>query len=187
VLDLDDDGRTELVVGRRIFHREDEAGAEWRAERVAPEWKEERVRVVASDIDADGTPELLIAECELPALGARHDIYHDGRFAICRPPDWEAEIVRDDLHCPHSLQVADFDGDGTLDVYVAETDFGDNANPRHFVFENLGDGTFEHHLVQEGIGIHEAKVADLTGEGTLDIVGKSDTEDAHVDAFYNES
>jgi hypothetical protein len=187
VLDIDDDGRTELVVGRRIFHREDQAGEEWTAERVAPGWQEERVRVVASDIDEDGTTELLLTECELPALGERHGIDHDGRFAVCRPPDWEAEVVRDDLYCPHSLQVADFDGDGHDDVFLAESDFGGHETPRHFVLENRGDGTFETHVVHEGTGIHEAKVADLTGTGTVDIVGKNDTDDAHVDAYYNET
>jgi len=186
VLDIDDDGRTELVVGRRIFHREDEAGEEWTAERVAPGWEDERVRVVAADVDEDGREELLLAECELPALGARHGIYHDGRFGVCAPPEWEPTVLRDDLHCPHSLQVADFDGDGHPDVFLAESDYDDNENPRQFVFENRGDGAFETHLVGEGIGTHEAKVADLTGDGTPDVVGKTDTANARVDAWYNE-
>jgi len=187
VLDIDDDGRSELVVGRRIFHRQDEAGEDWEARRVAPDWEEERVRVRAADIDEDGRPELLLTECELPALGARHDLYHDGRFAICSAPDWEAEVVREDLQQPHSLQVADFDGDGHLDVFVAESDYGDHENPRHFVYEGHGDGTFEEHLVSEGFGTHEVKVCDLTGTGTVDLVGKNDTENAHVDAWYNET
>jgi hypothetical protein len=187
VLDVDGDGRTELVCGRHVFHRQDEAGTEWEAERVAPDWDDERVRVVAADVDDDGEYELLLTEGELPALGAHHGIYHDGRFGICEAPDWEPTVVRDDLQGPHSLQVADFDGDGHLDVYVAETDYGGNENPRHFVFENRGDGTFDTHLIEEGIGTHEAKVADLTGDGRPDVVGKSDTEDAHVDAWYNEN
>ena len=187
VLDVDGDGRTELVAGRHVFHRQDDAGDLWEAERVAPDWEDERVRVLAEDVDGDGEIELILAECELPALGARHDIYHDGRLGVCSAPDWEPEVLRDDLHCPHSLQVADFDGDGHLDVYVAESDYGGNENPRHFVLENNGDGTFEHHLVHEGTGTHEAKLADLTGDGTLDVVGKNDTDPGHVDLWYNES
>ena len=186
VLDIDGDGRTELVAGRRVFHRLDADGTEWEAERVAPDWEDERVRVVAADIDEDGAYELLLTECELPPLGARHGIYHDARFGICEAPNWEPRVLRDDLHCPHSLQVADFSGNGRPDVYVAESDYDDYENPRHFVYENLGDGEFEEHLVHEGTAIHEAKVADLTGDGRPDVVGKSDTEDAHVDAFYNE-
>ncbi|WP_276256056.1 FG-GAP repeat domain-containing protein [Halomontanus rarus] len=187
VLDVDGDGRTELVVGRRIFHRKDEDGTEWEAERVAPDWEDERVRVVAADIDDDGEVELLLAECELPSLGARHDIYHDGRLGLCSEPDWEPTVLRDDLHCPHSLQVADFDGDGSLDIYVAESDYGEHDNPRHFVFENLGDGEFETHLVHEGTPTHQAKAVDLTGDGRPDIVGKDDTDNGRVDVWYNEN
>jgi hypothetical protein len=188
VLDIDDDGRTELVVGRRIFHRQDDAGEEWETVRVAPDWDDERVRVQAADVDEDGSPELVLSECELPALGARHGICHDGRIGIFSGPDWDnPEILRDDLQQPHSLQIADFDGDGLLDIYVAESDYGGVENPRHFVYEGLGDGRFEEHLIHEGTGTHEVKVADLTGDGTNHLVGKNDTEDAHVDVWYNEN
>ena len=187
VLDVDGDGQTELVVGRRIFHREDDAGEAWTAERVAPDWPDERVRVCASDLDGDGETEVVLAECELPSLGARHGIYHDGRLGICTAPDWEPTVLRDDLHCPHSLQVADFDGDGHPDVYVAESDYGGHDNPRHFVYENRGDGTFDEHLVHEGTATHQAKAVDLTGNGRPDIVGKNDTDESHVDVWYNET
>lgn len=186
VLDVDGDGRTEVVVGRRIFHRRDEAGAEWEAERVAPGWEDERVRVVAGDVDGDGDPELVVAECELPPLGARHGIYHDARLGVCSAPDWEPDLLADDLHCPHSLQVADFDGDGRPDIYVAESDYDGLESPRHFVYENDGDGRFTEHLVHEGTATHQAKAVDLTGDGRPDIVGKNDTAPGHVDVWYNE-
>ena len=187
ILDLDRDGRTELVLGRNIYHRVDEHGEEWTVERVASGWEDERVRVKVEDIDEDGEYEIILAECELPALGARHDIYHDGRLGICRPPDWDPEVLRDELHCPHSLQLADFSGNGHTDIYVAESDYGGHDNPRHFILENQGDGSFEHHLIAEGVGTHQAQVADVTGNGRPDIVGKNDTDPAHVDAWINQS
>lgn len=181
--DTDGDGQTELVVGRRIFHRE---GTTWTAERIAPDWEDERVRVLADDLDGDGSPELVVAECELPSLGARHGIHHRARVAICDRPDWDSTVLRDDLHCPHTLQIADFDSDGHPDIYVAESDYGGFETPRHFVFRNRGDGTFEEHLVHRGIPTHQAKAVDLTGDGQPDVVGKNDTDDPHVDIWYND-
>ena len=186
ILDIDGDGRTELVLGRHIYHRQDESGTEWEYERVAPDWEDERVRVQVGDLDGDGADEIVLTECELPALGARHGIYHDGRLGICSPPDWEPTVLADDLHCPHSLQLADFTGDGRLDIFVAESDYDDPETTRQFVFENQGNGTFEPRLIGEDIGTHQAQLADLTGDGNrTDIVGKNDTSPGHVDAWYH--
>ncbi len=184
--DIDGDGRTELVLGRHVYHREDDTAKEWSYERVAPDWEDERVRVQVADIDDDGDNEIILAECELPALGARHGIHHDGRLAICSPPDWEPAVLADDLHCPHSLQLADFTGDGRFDVFVAESDYGDPDTPRMFVFENAGGGDFIRHVVGEGIGTHQAQLADLDGDGSIAIVGKNDTSPGHVDAWHLE-
>mgnify|MGYP000241768841 CR=1 FL=1 len=77
-------------------------------------------------------------------------------------------------------------GDGRLDIYAAEMSLGENTTPRHYLFRNEGDGRFTESVVAEGVETHEAKAADLTGNGLPDIVGKSYTPDHHVDAWYNE-
>lgn len=185
LVDIDGDGDTEIVAGRNIFHRNDPD--DWERERIAPSWEDERIRLVVDDIDGDGEYEAVISECELPYFGERRDIHRDGRLAVCRAPGWEPTVLKEGLFCPHSLQVADFDGDGRPDIYVAESFLGENDNPQHFVFRNLGGGEFEEQLVHEGTPTHEAKVADLTGDGRSDIVGKDDWERGHVDAWYNET
>jgi len=44
-----------------------------------------------------------------------------------------------------------------------------------------GAGRFEPCIIQEGVPTHEAKVADLTGNGLPDIVGKPYSPENHVD------
>ncbi|WP_435320887.1 FG-GAP repeat domain-containing protein [Haloarchaeobius sp. TZWSO28] len=184
--DIDGDGRTEIVAGSHVFHRH--GPDDWEPETlVTSEWNDERVRNQVADLTGDGAPDLVLAECELPYFGPRRELYRAGRLAWFEAPDWEVHYLKYDLFCPHSLQIADFDGDGRPDIYVAESDLGENPSPEHYVYRNLGGGEFEAHLVHQGTPTHEAKVADLTGDGRPDIVGKDDSESGHVDVWYNES
>jgi hypothetical protein len=184
--DVDGDGNTEIIAGQHAFHRH--GPDDWERETLAPDgWDDERVRNQVADLTGDGTAALVLSECELPYFGPRRDIHRAGRLAWFEAPDREPNYLKYDLFCPHSLQIADFDGDGRPDVYVAESDLGENDLPAHYVFENRGDGTFERHLIHAGTPTHEAKVADLTGDGTPDIVGKDDAEHGHVDVWYNET
>ena len=73
----------------------------------------------------------------------------------------------------HSLSVLDFDGDGNLDIFCAEMRLG-GRNPQSKIYLLLGDGNgnFRTTVVATGFDLHESKVADLDGNGTLDILGK---------------
>jgi hypothetical protein len=178
--DVDGDGRTELVVGTDIYHRVGERGG-WRSESIATGWDD--VRVAVGDVDGDGDPEIVLAEGDSPTYGT-----HPGRVAWFdrREDDWVPSVLARDLFCPHTLQLADFTGDGTLDIYAAEMSLGENDTPCHYLFRNEGDGQFHETVVSEGIETHEAKAVDLTGTGVPDVVGKSYTPDHHVDVWYNE-
>ena len=111
---------------------------------------------------------------------------HPGRLAWVDYPGGTPEILRDGLFNPHSLQTVDVTGNGYPDIYVGETALGETETPEQFVFENHGDGRFTEHLVERGVPTHEAKLADMTGNGSLDIVGKSYGPDHHVDIWYRD-
>lgn len=179
--DVDGDGRTEIVAGTNVYHRADGSGDEWTRERIATGWDD--VRVAVSDLDDDGELEIVFAEGDSPTYGT-----HPGRLAWFDRDgdDWRPTFLAEDLFCPHSLQVADFDSDGRPDIYVGEMGLGENDHPRHFLFRNRGNGRFDRSVVADGTATHEAKVVDLTGDGQPDVVGKSYTPDHHVDVWYNE-
>lgn len=177
VVDLDSDGTTEIVAGTRVYWPgPDDA---WVSEAIATGW--DQTRVAVADLDGDDELEVVFAEGDSPHLGS-----HPGRVAWFDPPDWEATVLKRDLFCPHSLQVADFSGNGRLDIFVAEMGLGENATPQQFIFLNRGEGEFEERTVATGVATHEAKAADLTGDGRPDVVGKSYGPEHHVDAWYNE-
>ncbi|SFR73591.1 Repeat domain-containing protein [Halogeometricum rufum] len=177
IVDVDGDGENELIAGTHVYRQGDDG---WERETIVSGW--DWTRVAVADLDDDGELEVIFAEGDSPLLGD-----HPGRVAWFDPPNWEQHTLRDDLYCPHSLQVADLDGNGRPDIYVAEMGAGENDDPTHYVFENLGGGEFEEHVVARGVETHEAKLVDMTGDGRLDIVGKSYEPDAHVDVWYNES
>ncbi len=177
VVDIDGDGTTEIVAGPNVFHRE---GDGWEREVVAEGW--EWTRLAAADLDEDGDLELVVAEGDRPYNG---DV--PGRVAVFDfdGSAWEPTVLHDQLSNPHSLQIADFDGDGRLDVYVAEMGL-QTDEPRQFVFRNHESG-FEAELVGVGVPTHEAKAVDVNGDGRPDIVGKSYHPSEHVDVWYNET
>ncbi len=175
VADINGDGRNEILCGPHIFHPT-EGGGPWHVEPVASDFV--MTRVIPADLDGDGRLEVVLCEGESDP----------GRLAWFAPPDWRTNVLREDLFHPHSLAVADFNGDGRPDIFVAEMGLGKNPNPRMFVYLNRGDGSFQEVLIQTGVPTHEAKVGDLTGNGLPDIVGKPYSRtDYQVDVWYNET
>ncbi len=183
--DVDGDGRLELI-----------AGCSWYRLLPSREWERHvytedygGVRVVAADFDGDGRQE--IAVCEVGAdIGQPY-----GRLALFRPganPEdlWEAEVLHDQLVDAHSLQVADFDGDGRPDIYVGEMGLTDWTQhpPAQRIFLSRGD-RMEEHIIDSGVGTHEAQVIEL--DGRVGIVSKpyrslqdSSPRPEGVDALY---
>jgi hypothetical protein len=182
IVDVDGDARTEIVAGTSIYRRPADRTDRWEREQLDAGWDDNRVAV--ADLDGDGDMEIVVSEGDSPTLGS-----HMGRVAWFDPPDWTPTFLHEDLHNPHTLQVADFTGNGRPDVYVAEMGIDGHDDPKHVLFENVGDAEFEATVVARGVPTHEAKAVDLTGNGRPDVVGKSygpDKPDTHVDVWYNE-
>ncbi len=175
IVDLDGDGRKEVIAGPNIFRAGETPDQPWHAQCFAPDFVKSRVAV--ADLDGDGQLEIVLCEGES----------HPGRLAWCAPPDWHPQTLRDDLFHPHSLEIADFDGDGLPDIFVAEMGLGKNPEPKMIIYLNQGGGEFAEIVFQRGIPTHEAKVGDLTGDGRPDIVGKPYQPERHIDVWFNES
>jgi hypothetical protein len=108
--------------------------------------------------------------------------------------DWKPRdlLDRQVVH-GHSLQLADINGDGNLDIFVAEMakwheqqPQPDNPDATAWILYGDGAGNFTQTVLANGHGWHEARVADLDGDGDLDILNKPYTwETPRVDVWLN--
>jgi len=184
--DITGNGRPDLVAGQNIhrhdlwwFEIPDDPREKWTRRLITDDFEKYHDTAVA-DVDGDGNDEILLIEGDIPYAEDRR-----ARLGVFDQPDWSVTLLHDDLSNPHTLQVADFDGDGSPDVFVAEMGLEPGHDPRRILFRNDGTGTFETEVLGTGIPTHEAKAVDLDGDGRIDIVGKAYTE-RHVDAWFNE-
>lgn len=107
--------------------------------------------------------------------------------------DWAGhDLLDEEVIHGHSLQLADVNQDGHLDIFCAEMRqwSGEDRHPnaRMWIFLGDGNGQFTKTVVASGYGNHETKLADLDGDGDLDILGKPFTWDApRIDIWLNET
>jgi hypothetical protein len=97
------------------------------------------------------------------------------------------DLLDDEVIHGHSLELADFDQDGHLDIFCAEMHTpGHKDQATAWIFYGDGRGQFAKESLSTGIGNHESRAADLDGDGDVDILTKPYTWDApRLDVFLN--
>ena len=168
IADVDGDGRAELIAGQS-WYRCTGAG---RYERQVYAEGFVSPRIAAADLRGHGQLEIVIAEGDASIYAKRL-----GRLARLTPGDdvskpWAMQVLHEELEDPHSIIVADFDGDGRPDVFIGELGDPNGAHhhpPAQRIYWNCG-GELVEQIIDAGVGTHEAKL--LRVGGRTMIVGK---------------
>lgn len=100
---------------------------------------------------------------------------------------WYPKIILDEVIDGHSLEAVDFNNDGKLDIFNAEMRLN-NGNPDAKCRILLGDGNgnFKDSVITTGFGNHQSHIADMDGDGDLDILAKPyNWETPRIDIWIN--
>jgi hypothetical protein len=173
-IDIDGDGKLDIVGGGRWFRNL--GGLKFEENPVDPRYAFSRA-AAGKLIHSSARPQIVFVVGD----GDGPLIYYEWVNGT-----WNPHKIAD-IHFGHSLQIADFDGDGNLDIFCAEQRL-DGANPQSkaYIFYGDGKGSFRKTVVAEGLDSHEAKVVDLDGDGRPDIVSKPyNFGSPGVDIFMN--
>jgi len=180
--DIDGDGDTDLARVDRWLENADGKGQTWIERKtfdfgkVGPWGIQTRARLV--DIDGDSDLDLIQAEGDVL----------DGRVACFENLDgkgrnWRRRVIKSPGHGQdfHSLCVADFDGDGDLDIFSGG---GPLTKGEHvwFLWENADGrgGQWQEHVIGRGLRTHESVCGDVDGDGDIDILTKPWRGDRHL-------
>jgi hypothetical protein len=148
----------EIIAGAGYFDR-DSSGNWSRVD--FPIDLDPRTLTAVGDLSGNGGVDVVLSEGELDSA----------KIVLLKGPDWKPLVLGEGFYHPHSLELADFDGSGLPDIFVGEMGLKGFATPREVVFRNRGGGSFQMEVVAH-LPTHAAKVADMTGDGRPDIVGK---------------
>lgn len=174
IIDVDGDGKIDVVGGGRWFKHV--GGTTYLPEIIDASFSFSRS--AAGQFIEGGRPEVIL----VPGDGTAPMIMYEWREGT-----WYNRNLLNAVIDGHSITIADFNGDGHLDIFNAEMQLGENPSPKTRILIGDGKGNFKEQLVQEGIGLHESILTDLDGDGDLDILGKPYTWDApRLDIWLNE-
>lgn len=138
--------------------------------------------VQAIDFDKDGDLDLMVAVLGMlfpnnDKIGSVVILENDGHCNFTK------HVVVDKIARVSDVRAGDLDGDGDLDLAVAQ--FGYDDGETRWI-ENLGDWKFKQHILQNLSGPINVEIVDIDNDGDLDIVSLVSQEWEEIYCYIND-
>ena len=168
--DVDGDGDADAVVERHWYENTgDPLAAEWPARQYAGEWDYPFTFVAAGDINGDRRVDIALSPSER-AGGS----YRISWFEAPRNPEsgtWPEHVVDSPVETVHHfVGIGDFNADGLGDIAAAEMHQGEDPDEVKIYLNPGGDGPWRK-VVIATTASHSMRIADIDGDGDLDLYG----------------
>ena len=178
--DIDGDGIVDIVGGGRWFKYQDDGTFK----PIIIDTLQQFTRSAVGQLKEGGTPEIAFVRGDQNGPLKWYEANGDP----LNPGSWIAHELSDTIVVHgHSLQIADINADGFLDIFNAEMHTPGSAEKAEcLIYFGDGKGNFEQSVISTGMGNHESRIADLDGDGDLDILAKPYTWDTpRIDIWLN--
>lgn len=141
------------------------------------DWTANSCKVVVKDINGDGCANVIFSHSERAG-------YPVSWYKMDKSDNdvWKEHVIGTVDFC-HTLQTADMDLDGNIDIVAGGMEKSDN--PEIVIFLNDGDGLSWERYVIANTSIYSGKVADISNNGDLDIVGNRNWDQPPLELWEN--
>lgn len=184
--DVDRDGDMDFIVANRWYENPGHISSDWTEHVFTDSWTHLSAFPFVADINGDGRPDIVLTPTEQAG-----EYYRTSWFEAPADPKsngWIEHVIENNVECvTHSLEVADMDNDGDLDVVTAEMHQSADPDEVRVYLNEDGDGVTWTKEVVATKGSHYAHLVDVEPDGDYDIFGSNHSDTTVIDLWVNQA